>query len=198
MKRTSAQAGFTILETLFVLGIIGVIGAIAVPQLANSLAFFRISGDARSVSNAIAVTKMRAASNFSKTRLYVSLNGRWHRIEKADTSSPPHWTVDGGTTYLSTNTSFSYGVVTTPPPNTQGTIGQAAACKDDTGTAIANTACVIFNSRGVPIDSAGVSTPLHAVYVTDGSAVYGVTIAATGMIRMWQTRPTSTPQWSLQ
>jgi hypothetical protein len=57
---------------------------------------------------------------------------------------------------------------------------------------------VIFNSRGVPIDSAGVSTPLHAVYVTDGSAVYGVTIAATGMIRMWQTRPTSTPQWSLQ
>jgi Tfp pilus assembly protein FimT len=198
MKRTSAQAGFTILETIFVLGIIGVIGAIAVPQLANSLAYFRISGDARSVSNAIAVTKMRAASNFSKTRLYVSLNGRWHRIEKADTSSPPHWTVDGGTTYLSTNTTFSYGVVTTPPANTQGTIGQAAACKDDTGTDVANTACVIFNSRGVPITSAGVSTPLHAVYVTDGSAVYGVTIAATGMIRMWQTRPTSTPQWSLQ
>jgi len=59
------QSGFTILETLFVLGIIGVIGAIAVPQLTNSIAYFRISGDARSVSNAIAVTKMRAASNFS-------------------------------------------------------------------------------------------------------------------------------------
>jgi Tfp pilus assembly protein FimT len=186
------------LETLFVVAIIGVIGAIAVPQLANSLAYFRISGDARSVSNAIAVTKMRAAANFSKTRLYVSTTGRWHRVEKADGSTPPHWTVDGGTTYLSTNSTFGYGIVGTPPPNTQGTIQQAAVCKDDTGADIANTACVIFNSRGVPIDSSGVSTSMHAVYVTDGSAVYGVTVAATGMIRLWQTRPQATPEWSLQ
>jgi prepilin-type N-terminal cleavage/methylation domain-containing protein len=198
MHRVRSSTGFTMLETLFVVAIIGVIGAIAVPQLTNSLAYFRISGDARSVSNAMAVTKMRAASNFSKTRLHVSLNGRWHRIEKADTSTPPHWTAEGGTTYLSNSTAFSYGVVSTPPPNTQGTIAQALPCKDDTGADIANTACVIFNSRGIPIDSAGVSTPLHAIYVTDGTAVYGVTVAATGMIHLWQTRPTSTPQWSLQ
>jgi prepilin-type N-terminal cleavage/methylation domain-containing protein len=198
MRTRSAQSGFTILETLFVLGIIGVIGAIAVPQLTNSIAYFRISGDARSVSNAIAVTKMRAASNFSKTRLYVSLSGKWHRVERADTSTPPHWTADGGTTYLSTSTSFSYGVVSTPPPNTQGTIAQALPCKDDTGADVANTSCVIFNSRGVPIDSSGASTPLHAVYLTDGASVYGVTVAATGMIRLWQTRPVSTPQWTLQ
>jgi prepilin-type N-terminal cleavage/methylation domain-containing protein len=198
MRTLARQSGFTILETLFVLGIIGVIGAIAVPQLTNSIAYFRISGDARSVSNAIAVTKMRAASNFSKTRLYVDLNGKSHRVEKADTSTPPHWTSDGGTTYLSNSTSFSYGVVGTPPPNTQGTIGQAAACKNDAGADIANTACVIFNSRGVPIDSSGVSTSTDAVYVTDGASVYGVTIAATGMIRLWQTRPVATPQWALQ
>lgn len=198
MRVLGRQSGFTILETLFVVAIIGVIGAIAVPQLTNSMAYFRISGDARSVSNAIAVTKMRAAANFSKTRLYVSTNGRWHRVEKADGSTPPHWTADGGTTYLSTSTAFSYGVVATPPPNTQGTIQQALPCKDDTGTDIANTACVIFNSRGVPIDSTGASTSLHAVYVTDGASVYGVTIAATGMIRLWQTRAYSTPEWSLQ
>ncbi len=199
MKSSSAQAGFTILETLFVVAIVGVIAAIAVPQLGNSLAYFRISGDARSVSNAIAVTKMRAAANFSKTRLYVSVNGRWHRIETADSTLPnPHWTADGGTTYLSGSTSFGYGVVSTPPPNTQGTIGQAAACKDDTGADIANTACIIFNSRGVPIDSAGSSTNNGAIYVTDGTAVYAVTVAATGMIRMWKTPPTSTPSWLLQ
>jgi prepilin-type N-terminal cleavage/methylation domain-containing protein len=198
MRTFVRQSGFTILETLFVLGIIGVIGAIAVPQLTNSIAYFRISGDARSVSNAIAVTKMRAASNFSKTRLYVDLNNKWHRVEKADTSTPPHWTADGGTTYLSNSTSFSYGVVGTPPPNTQGTISQAAACKNDAGADIANTACVIFNSRGVPIDSSGVSTSTHAIYVTDGASVYGSTVAATGMIRLWQTRPLATPQWALQ
>jgi len=199
MPSVTRQSGFTLLETIFVVAMICVIGAIAVPQLSNSIAYFRLSGDARSVSNAIALTKMRAASNFAKTRLYVSLNGRWHRLEKADSSTPPNWTVDGGTTYLSTNTNFGYGAVATPPPSTQGTIGQAQPCKDNTGTDIANTACVIFNSRGVPIDSSGTSTTLHAVYVTDGSSsVYGVTIAATGMVRLWQTRLLATPQWTLQ
>jgi len=199
MSNHSRQPGFTLLETIFVVAMICVIGAIAVPQLTNSIAYFRISGDARSVSNAIALTKMRAASNFAKTRLYVSLDGRWHRIEKADASTPPNWTPDGGTTYLSTNTTFGYGSVSAPPPNTQGTIAQALPCKDNTGTDIANTACVIFNSRGVPINSGGTSTSLHAVYLTDGAAsVYGVTVAATGMVRMWQTRLLATPQWTLQ
>jgi prepilin-type N-terminal cleavage/methylation domain-containing protein len=185
-----SESGFTILETLFVVALIGVISAIAVPQLSNSLAYFRLSGDARSVSNAVAVAKMRAASNFSRTRLYVSLSGKWHRIETADGASPPTWTPESGQTYLSSNSNFSYGVVGSAPPNTQGTIGQAAACKDNTGADVANTACVIFNSRGVPIDSTGGST--------NNGAFYAVTIAATGMIRVWKTNPTTTPSWMLQ
>jgi len=198
VRVSRSESGFTILETLFVVALIGIISAIAVPQLSNSLAYFRLSGDARSVSNAVAVAKMRAASNFSRTRLYVSLSGKWHRIETADGASPPAWTAETGQTYLSTNSNFSYGVVGSAPPNTQGTIGQAAACKDNTGTAVANTACVIFNSRGVPIDSSGGSTNNGAFYVTDGTAVYAVTVAATGMIRVWKTNPTSTPSWMLQ
>jgi prepilin-type N-terminal cleavage/methylation domain-containing protein len=200
MRVFHRERGFTILETLFVVALIGIISAIAVPQLTNSLAYFRLSGDARSVSNAIAVTKMRAASTFSKTRLYVSLTGKWHRVESADTSSPPHWTVEGGQTYLSSNSVFGFGVVGTPPPSTQAAINQATPCKDNTGTAIANTACVIFNSRGVPVDGTTTFTPTadDAVYVTDGSAVYGVTVAATGMIRMWKTQPTASPTWLLQ
>jgi Tfp pilus assembly protein FimT len=203
MATASGESGFSILETLLVVGLIGVISAIAVPQLTNSLAYFRLSGDARSISNAMAVTKMRAASNFSKTRLYVSLTGRWHRIERASTASPPVWTTEGGTSYLSTNTSFSFGAVATAPPSTQATIGQAAPCKNDAGADIAGTACVVFNSRGTPIAPDGPGTTYtttadHAVYLTDGSSVYGVTVAATGMIRMWQTKPTSTPNWLLQ
>src|SRR5262249_35293015 len=118
MNTNRGDAGFTLLETLLVVALIGVVSAIAVPQFANSIGSFRISGDARSVSNALAVTKIRAASNFSRTRLYVSQNGRWHRIERGDTSVPTQWTVEGGTTYLSTNSNFGFGVVATPPPNT--------------------------------------------------------------------------------
>jgi len=203
MKSLARQNGFTLLETLMVVALIGVIATIAIPQLNNSIAYFRLSGDARSVSNAVALAKMRAASNFSKTRLYVSTASGWHRVERADTSSPPQWTAESGVTYLSTYTNFSFGAVSTPPPNTQATIGNAALCKDNTGHDVAGTACVIFNSRGIPIaaDVAGTTyTPTadHAIYLTDGSAVYAVTVAATGMIRMWHTLPTATPNWDRQ
>ncbi len=71
MNRFRAQNGFSLLETLIVVALVGVIATIAIPQLNNSIAYFRLSGDARSVSNAVALAKMRAASNFSKTRVYI-------------------------------------------------------------------------------------------------------------------------------
>jgi len=197
--RLNAERGFTILETVIVVGLIGVIGVIAMPMFGNSLANFRISGDARSVSNAVAVAKMRAASSFSRVRLYVDVAAKTHHIESLDkTTTPPHWTTEGGSTYLSQGVSFSFGVVTTPPPNTQATINQSSACTTDLGAAIAGTACVMFNSRGVPIDASGAPLGTNAFYLTDGSAVYGVTVAATGMLRSWRTLPVATPSWSLQ
>src|SRR5690348_5479776 len=140
MVTSRRDAGFSLIETLIVVALIGVIGAIAVPQITNSMGYFRISGDARSVSNALAVSKIRAASNFSRTRLYVDLSSRNHRIQIGDTSSPTHWTNEGGTTYLSTNSTFGFGVVASAPPNTQAAIGQSTSCLDNTGVAIGNTA----------------------------------------------------------
>src|SRR5262249_47744163 len=205
MKTRRGESGFTILETLIVVALIGVIGTIAVPQVTSLIAYFKLCGDARSVSNGIAVTKMRAASNFSKTRLYVNTAGPWHRAERAHNTvgAPPHWTAEGGVTYMSSNTNFGWGAVTSAPPNTQATIAQATLCKNDSGVDVVGTACVIFNSRGVPIapDVAGVTytpTPNHALYVTDGAEVYGVTVASSGMIRVWRTLPTATPHWALQ
>jgi hypothetical protein len=34
--------------------------------------------------------------------------------------------------------------------------------------------------------------------LTDGTAVYGITLSATGMVRTWRTYPSATPNWSLQ
>jgi Tfp pilus assembly protein FimT len=196
MSSRSRESGFTILETVFVVGLIGVISAIAVPMFGQALAGFRLSGDARSVSNAIALAKMRAASNFSRVRLYADLSARSHHIEWWNKTTST-WVTDGGVTSLNTGVTFSYGVVGAPPPNTQTTIGQASVCNDDAGDPILNTACIIFNSRGVPIDSSFAPTGADALYLTDGSAVYGVTVAATGMLRMWRTLPVVTPSWGL-
>ncbi len=88
--------------------------------------------------------------------------------------------------------------MSTPPPNTQAAIGQAAACTDNAGAAISSTACVTFNSRGLPVDSTGAPTAANAYYLTDNTAVFGITVAATGMVRTWRTPATTTPAWSLQ
>jgi len=196
-KNGHQEPGFTMLETLLVVGLIGVISVIAVPMSSHALANFRVSGDARSLSNAIALTKVRAASDFSQVRLFVDLAAKTHHVEAWDKAGSI-WTVEGGTTALSSSVSFGFGAVGTAPPNTQGIIGQAPPCKDNAGTVLGNTACVIFNSRGVPVDSAGAPTGLDAIYITDGSSVYSVNLSATGMIRTWRTPAQGTASWVLQ
>lgn len=187
-----------------VIAIMGTIAVIAVPMSGNSIRFLKISGDARDLANATAVTKMRAASKFTQARLYVDLIGKTYYIQTFDkTSATCCWVTDGGATSLSSTVSFSYGPVSGPPSNTQTTIDQAPPCKTNATPPavpvdVANTACIVFNSRGIPIDSTGSPFGDDALYVTDSTSVYGITVAATGFIRTWQTPYTSTATWTLQ
>ena len=195
MTNPKRSDGFSLFEIVVVVGLIGIISAISVPMFGNAIAGFRVSGDARSISNAAAVAKMRAASEFSRVRLYVDLVGKTHKMQTWSKAAVDCcWVTQGGTTALSSGVTFGFSAVTTAPPNTQTTIGQASQCTADDGTLIANTACIMFNSRGVPVDSTFAPAG-DALYVTDGAMVYGVTVAATGMLRLWRTLPVATPQW---
>ena len=99
------------------------------------------------------------------------------------------WVTEGGTTNLPSRNTFSFGVVSSAPPNSQAAIAQAPACLDNAGTPIGNTACVLFNSRGIPVDSTGapsgssfaamVYAPNAAASFSGGSNFYGSVVAAT-------------------
>ena len=195
MKRHHASAGYSLLEVLIVTGFIGVLSAIAIPMTANSVRYFRISSDTRSISGLISLAKLRAASSLSRTRVYVDLNARSYRLETQRSGGP--WVAEGGTTSLSPGVTPGYGSLSDAPPNTQGTIAQAPACRDAGNAPIDGTACVVFNSRGIPIDSTGTPTGSGAVYVTDGMVVDGITISATGLTQAWQSL-SSTAEWVKQ
>src|SRR5262245_65700492 len=196
-SRFPDRRGFSLVEMLFVVALTGVIAAIAVPMMGNTLGFFRLSGDARSVANQIALAKMRAAAVFSRVRVYIDRPAKSFRLETWN-SATNQWDVNQGAIFLSQGVSFAFNPVNAAPPNTQGVIQEAATCRDNAGNLVANTSCVIFNSRGIPVDALAGTPVVDAIYVTDGTAVYGITISATGMVRSWKTPPTATPTWVLQ
>jgi len=191
--------GFSLLEMMMVVALLGVLTVIAVPMSGNTIKYLKLSGDARELANITAVAKMRAAAKFTQSRVYIDRAGRSFYVQTYDKTTAA-WVTEGGATSLSSTVVFGYGPVTDPPADTQTTIDQSPECPD-TGSPpapIANTSCIVFNSRGIPIDATGSPLGTNAIYLNDGIAVYGITIAATGFIRTWQTNYQATPSWMLQ
>ncbi len=181
-------------EVLGTLGIMAIVAAIAVPATTRSVGGLRLGGDARNVHNTVGLAKMRAASRFSRERMFVDLTTDSFLLQYWNKTSAS-WVTDGGSTRLATGVRFGFGTLSAPPPNTQAAIAQAPACRDDANGVIANTACVVFNSRGIPIDSAGAPTGNTGFYLTDDVGVYAITLSATPLIRLWWS-PAKTTSWT--
>jgi type II secretory pathway pseudopilin PulG len=183
------------IEMLVVVGVVGVVTAIAV---STALGSSRLLADARGIKNEVSLSRMQAAANFTQGRLYVDLAAKTYRVETWRATGVPAWVTQGGTTRLSPTAVFGFGPVAAPPPNTQAAIAQAPLCRDAAGQVIANTACILFNSRGIPVDANGAPTAVYAVYVTDGAAVFGTTVSATSIVQLWRANTSATPTWVRQ
>jgi prepilin-type N-terminal cleavage/methylation domain-containing protein len=183
--------GFSLVEVLIVLIIVIVIAAMAIPKLLSMVRELRTAGDARDLNGAIVLAKMRAASNFARARVYFDLSTNTFHVDYRR-ATDSGWTTEGGTQYLSTGVTFGYGSLTSPPTGVAA-LTQAPVClQDDMVSTNSNTACIMFNSRGIPIlNSSWTPTPNDAIYVTDGRTVTGVTVSATGMTKIWRTGASS-------
>lgn len=199
MTRLFRPQGYSLIELLVVLGLIGVISAVAVPMTSSTVSDLRVRGDARAISNIVALAKMRATSGFTRTRAFVDMSSNSFFIQIWDkTTATCCWVTEGGSNSTSAGVRFGFGGLAAPPPNTQVAIGQSSACLNDNGvTAIGNSACVVFNSRGIPIDAGGAPTGNNGLYITDGTSAYATTITATPLVRLWWS-PASSAAWVRQ
>jgi len=222
LKRTKGQAGFSLLELLVVIVILGVVAAMAIPTWQRMRKNARLSGDAHSIASTLSIAKMRAAADFTYSRVFLFTGTdqtQYFRVDvwnkTANTGGTGCWVPDsiaspvagncitdssvkGGETYLSIGVSAGYGSVSTSPDSTV-TFGQASNCKGGGTTAtgsttagsdIANTSCILFNSRGFPTAGAG-------LYITDGTKVFSAMANPMGLIHTYGTTDNGTT-WKAQ
>ena len=196
------ERGFTLVEILFVVVIFSVLAAFAVPTYFSIEKSLRIAGDIRSIAGLTAQAKLRAASDFTHARVYADLNGNTFQ-EQVWNKTSSCWVADsdptntcltytsgapsGAVINLSPGDTFGFGARTAGPTlGQQPSISQAAQCLDNAGSAINNTACIIFNSRGIPINATSLAPiATGAFYVTNATVVDGVTVSATASIQTW-------------
>jgi prepilin-type N-terminal cleavage/methylation domain-containing protein len=185
----SDSSGYSAIELLIVLALAGTLAAMTLPMSMAMVQSYRISGDAHNLSNSAAVAKMAAAAQFTRARLRVDLTAGTYQVERWQKTGAVGWVAEGGLRLLATGDSFGAGGVTTPPPNTQVAVAQAPLCRNDAGATIANTACVIFNSRGVSVDESGAPTAVRLFYVSGPTAVFSVVVSGTSQQQLWRNSP---------
>jgi prepilin-type N-terminal cleavage/methylation domain-containing protein len=186
------RRGFSIVELMVVVIILGVLVAIAIPSVTTSTRNFRIGGDTRAIAAQLDLARMRAAADFTHARVYINLNGNTLHLEiwnKAgdSTHTTGCWQTDGDSnactqasspvTSLAEGDTFGFGSISAGPTASTSTTAQAPACTSgvagaSAGSSIANTACIEFNSRGYPVGSTNTIVASDALYITNNSTLY--------------------------
>ncbi len=168
-----SRRGFTLLEMLIVIIILGIIVAFAVPEAYNGVKAYRVHSDATSMVEELNLARFRATSQNVPYEVHIDTANNEFYLERLCTTTP--FTsctalLEGGDQYVSTEDSFTLTNPGTscPPP------------APDSFSACAGTTDFYFNSRGMPVDVNGspIANGGEVIYVA-GPATLGLTDAVT-------------------
>jgi len=147
----------------------------SIPNVVKMLQVYQAASSSRSLASTLALAKMDAARNFTQTQVNCNLAGNSCQVQICTNKGAitcNAFTPEGGPVLLSQGTTFGFGSISVPA---------------GTQTIIQNTAQIVFNSRGIPVDNTGTPTANDALYLTgQGGGTYAVTVNATGKVSVWR------------
>jgi len=224
-RKSKIEQGFSLLELLVVMLILGIVAAMAVPNWLRIRKNARISGDAHGLSEALSVAKMRAAASFTQSRVFLySGTNPYFRIDVWNkTANNPNgcWVADGiqnpgtGTTYCITTTgttnyetllspgvSAGFGTISTAP-DLMATVQQGTDASGGCWQGAANSpsgGSEISNAACIQFNSRGypATSTGAGLYITDGRRVFSSTSNAMGLVHTYGTDASGTPNWKAQ
>jgi Tfp pilus assembly protein FimT len=172
MNRRNSTLGFSLLELLAAVAILMVLSAMVVPAIATMMQSFRLNGSSRAIASQLSLARMRAAGEFTQARLNFNLaaNPPTYQLELLNKGTSA-FAIEGGVQTLSTGVVYGSGAIGVPAGSQ---------------TTVAQTAQIVFNSRGIPVDNAGAPTGLDAIYLNNSRQTVAITVYADGRIARWR------------
>jgi prepilin-type N-terminal cleavage/methylation domain-containing protein len=199
------QSGFSLLEVLTTLLIMGTIVAFALPGALSAVKNYKLHADATAIASYLNVVRMKAVSQYAPYRLNIDTTTGSYNIEQ----------LCGGTPSSTDSACTSpYAARTTPQIDVSGTQfinagNRLSSCHPAGVTVFPLTTITAdpsgcptlvhfyFNTRGGPVDSSGnvLSNGGNVIYLTNPSNLYdAVTISLGGRVSVWNYSP-STGAW---
>ena len=160
------------IEILVVIAIIGIVAAFALPGALNFVKGYRLHANASAIAAQLNVTRFRSTSQYTPYRLGISATAGTSTRQRLSTAYGSPQTEE--TLPLDRGVRFLTACPVTAKP---GTIGSSVT---------AASSAVYFNTRGLPVDSSGISTNNNVIYLANDNDLYdAVTVSLGGKVTIW-------------